>query len=61
MSANKAHIQETYCELDDCNQAVVIPHNVKHVSLVTDGIHGIEILLDVGKACPDYEKEENSL
>jgi hypothetical protein len=30
----------------------VVPHDVEYVSLVTDGIHGIEILLDVGIACP---------
>ena len=52
MSADKAYIQETYCELDDSNQAIVVPHDVENVSLVTNGIHGIEILFYVGIACP---------
>ncbi len=52
MSADKAHIQEPYCELDDCNNAIVIPHNVEHISLVADGIYGIEILFYVSIACP---------
>jgi len=30
----------------------VIPHDVEHIPLVADGINGIEVLLDVGKARP---------
>ena len=52
MSADKAHIQETYREFNDCNQAIVVSHDVEHISLVPDGIHGIEIPLDVSIACP---------
>jgi hypothetical protein len=52
MSADKAHIEETYRELDDCDKAIVIPHDVEHVSLVPDGVHGIKVLFDVSIACP---------
>lgn len=38
MGADKAHIQEAYCEFDDGYQAIVITHDIEHVALVPDGI-----------------------
>jgi hypothetical protein len=52
MGTDEAHVQKAYRELDDSDQTIVIPHDVEHIPLVPDSIHGIKILLDVGIACP---------
>ena len=52
MCSDETDVQESYRELDNSYQAIVIPHDVEHIPLVSHSIHRIEVLFYVSKTSP---------
>ena len=52
MCPNESDINEIYGELDNHDNAVIVPHNIEDIPLVSNGIDRIERLFDICKTPP---------
>ncbi len=52
MSTDKPNQNVAHHELNQHNQTIIIALDIENISFVTNAIHAIKSLLDVGKAFP---------